>query len=561
MPNLLDAEGLQTATREELIEYFTEQYQLIYGTDISLDSDTPDGQFMNILVQQVLDLQDLLVQIYNSFDPDLAIGAVLSQRVAINGIQRQAGTYTITNITLVNSGSVNLYGLDQDEEPVYTISDNDGNEWYLSETELGLSPGSHVLVFRAAIPGAELTIPNTITIQRTIVLGVTSVNNPTSYTSLGTNEESDAILRVRRQQSVSLVSQGYLAGLYAALESISGMTSVNIHENFTNSTDSTGTPGHTIWVIVAGVAAAAEIAEAIYSKRNAGCGMRGDETYAIEQVDGTEFTVQWDEVEFETLFMLLTITSINTDVLPDINAIREGLPTLLDPGIFDTVDINQISTYAQEIDPNALVTPAFVSNGSIQFYEIDGIPAAGAVTFGYDGDTSSSLPYNASQSDIQTALRTLTGNAGLTVTGTFIGQSLEINMVSANINVYFPIIIVANTLSSALPADLNFSWSIAQQAKVSPQSRRNEFVVSPENIIIVQMQLIPPSSSATDGTEIDFVAYGGYGTYTFSLETNASGASIDASTGEYVAGGTPGTDVVKVIDQIGNSITANVIVV
>jgi hypothetical protein len=53
------------------------------------------------------------------FDPDNAVGVVLDQRVAINGIQRQAGTYTVTPITVVTSQSVNLYGLDQDVQPVY----------------------------------------------------------------------------------------------------------------------------------------------------------------------------------------------------------------------------------------------------------------------------------------------------------------------------------------------------------------------------------------------------------------------------------------------------------
>ena len=236
MPNSLTATGLTTATQSELLTNYTNALQQIYGSDINLQSDTPDGQLINLFIQSVLDVQDLLTQIYNSFDPDNAIGVVLDQRVAINGIQRQAGTYTITNITLVTSQSVNLYGLDQSVNPVYTVADGAGNEWNLVTTVLGLPAGTNVLVFQSATPGANIPIPNTIIVPITIVLGVTSINNPTTYITLGINEESDAALRLRRQISVSLSSQGYLQGLLAALENINGVTSAFVYENKSAST-------------------------------------------------------------------------------------------------------------------------------------------------------------------------------------------------------------------------------------------------------------------------------------------------------------------------------------
>ena len=114
MPNSLTSTGLTIASQAELVANFTAAMQAIYGSDINLASNTPDAQMMMEFIQAVLDLEDLVVTLYNFFDPDQAIGVVLDQRVAINGIQRQAGTYTVTNITLVNSQAVNLYGLDQD---------------------------------------------------------------------------------------------------------------------------------------------------------------------------------------------------------------------------------------------------------------------------------------------------------------------------------------------------------------------------------------------------------------------------------------------------------------
>lgn len=358
MPNIIDANGLQTATREELVTQYTTDFQTIYGPDVNLDQDSPDGQMINIFIQSVLDLSDLLRQIYNGFDPDLAVGVTLDERVAINGIQRQAGTFTITNITVVTSQALNLYGLDQDTQPVFTVSDNAGNLWELQETENVPGSGTYVLIFQAAVPGAVLTTPNTITVPVTIVLGVTSVNNPTTYTSLGINEETDAAFKIRRQRSVSIASQGYLKGLLAALENINGVTSAFVYENNSNAIDVDGVPGHSIWVIVAGTGAPEEIANAIYQKRNAGCGMFGDIEYEVTQVDSTVFLVKWSDVESEELFIKFTATSIDGINLPNIAAIRSGLVESFVPGVFQEVDINHLATKVQDIDPNCLVTDA-----------------------------------------------------------------------------------------------------------------------------------------------------------------------------------------------------------
>lgn len=386
MPNSIGPTGLSTATRAELVAFYTAAFQTIYGSDINLASDTPDGQMMNIFIQSVLDLENLLTQIYNMFDPDNAIGAVLDQRVAINGIQRQAGTFTITNVTIEVSQALNLYGLDQVSNPVYTVADNAGNQWQLQTTQLIGSPGTDSYAFQAAQPGAVLTVPNTITIPVTIVLGVVSINNPTTYTTLGLNEESDAVLKVRRQKSVSLASQGYLAGLLAALENINGVTSAFVYENTTDSPDIDGVPGHSIWVIVAGSGAAADIANAIYTKRNAGAGMFGGTSYVITQVDGTEFIVYWDDVEAEDLFIQFTATSIDGINPPNIAAIRAGLPLNFIPGVNEEVDINHMATLVQQIDPNTLVTDAGFSTTSGGSYTNTLTPSAKNKQFAVSSD-------------------------------------------------------------------------------------------------------------------------------------------------------------------------------
>lgn len=465
MPNQITADGLEVKTYAELLAEFIENFKTIYGADINLSSDTPDGQIMNIFLQTVLDYQDLLVQVNAMFDPDQAVGSILDARCAINGIQRQAGTYTRTNITIVTTQALNLYGLDQEDQPIFTVADNAGNQFELLESISIGAAGSNVLAFRAKAVGAVLTVPNTITVPVSIVLGVSTINNPTTYTSLGINEETDAQFKIRRQKSVSLASQGYLAGLLASLLNISGVTSAFVYENVTGSTDGDGVPGHSIWVIVSGVYSAAAVANAIYTKRNAGCGMKGDITFNVGQPDGSVFTVRWDDVEDEALFIKFTATSLDGVNPPDIAAIRAGLPASYVPDVYAQVNINELSEKVQDLDSNTLVTAAGFCD-----------TAAGSYT---NTDT--------------------------------------------------------------------------------PSAKNKQFRFTEAKVIILPMILNPPTSTVVHAESATFAGLGGYGALVYSIQTNNSGGTIDAGTGEYTAGPTsPVTDTIRVTDSLGNYAEATV---
>lgn len=358
MPNSIGPTGLTTATQAELLANYTTNFQTIYGSGINLSSDTPDGQLINDFIQSVVDIEDLLTQVNAQFDPNQAVGILLDQRCAINGVIRKGGTYTTTDVSVITTRSVNLFGLDQTVNPVYTLSDNAGNLWQLVTTQLAVSTGTNSFLFQAQNSGAVLTTPNTITTQVTIVLGVASVNNPATYITLGVNQESDANLRLRRAQSVALSSQGYLVGLLGNLENLPGITFAQVYENNTGTTDGDGVPGHSIWVIVAGTATDQAIATVIYQQRNAGAGMYGQTSYTLTQINGTNFTVFWDFVTEEALYIQFTATSINGTSQPNLAAILAGLPTSFVPGVYQEVNINALATAVQAIDPNTLVTNA-----------------------------------------------------------------------------------------------------------------------------------------------------------------------------------------------------------
>lgn len=559
MPNIIDANGLTLATQAELVAYYTAKFQAIYGADINLDSSSPDGQLMNIVIQSVLDVQDLLMQINNMFDPDNAIGVILDQRVSINGIQRQAGTFSVTNITVTVNQALTLYGLDQSVQPVYTIQDNAGTKWELQTTQVISVAGSYVYPFQAANAGAVLTSPNTITIPVTIVLGVLTVNNPTAQSVIGLNEETDAVLKVRRQKSVSLASQGYYAGLLAALENINGVSSAFIYENTGDTINVDGVPGHSIWVIVAGAPASADVANAIYTKRNAGCGMFGSTSYIITQIDDSPFIIYWDFVSAQNLFIVFTASSVDGVNDPHVSLIQTNLPTIFTPGVYAEVNINQLATLVQQIDSNCLVTNAGFSTGQTQIMSLSGVAASGTFKINYNGNLSAVINWNDSTPTIQSKIQAVTGLSAALVTGSIASQTLNFDL-TAITSVQAILYVVNNSLATSAPVDIDFAydWGTTNNT-LFPTSKKYQFAVTSPLVVMTPMLLLPATSSVVPAATVQFSAQGGYGAYTYSISINTSGATI-SPTGLYTAGVVSGTDTIKVTDVLGNFKTALVAV-
>lgn len=299
MSDSFDSNGLSIKSLGDLVTELTADLQTIYGSDINVDSNSPDGQLINIIAQVAEDVRELLLQINSSFDPDQATGVVLDQRVALNGIKRNAGTYTFVDVEITVDASTSLVGLDSQigeltptVANLYTVKDDAGTQWYLA-TSVTLSTGTTACSFRAAEIGNVQTTADTITTPVTIVDGVTSINNPSGATSQGENEETDAALKIRRKKSTAIISTSFLDSLTAALETLSGVVYANVRENAEDAADSYGQPAHSIWCIVQG-GSDADIANAIYAKKAPGTGMYGAVTYDITRANGTTYTVKFD---------------------------------------------------------------------------------------------------------------------------------------------------------------------------------------------------------------------------------------------------------------------------
>lgn len=357
--NYVDATGLHTQDLNALVTQLVDGLKLIYGSDINVQSNTPDGQMVNLYAQAQADILDCIASVFNSFSPTNAVGSVLDSRCAINGVIRQGATYTRTNVTVTTDRVLVLQGIDLNPNNPFTVSDTTGTLFYLEATTT-TGTGANVLTFRAANAGNIQTLPNTLNVIVTITLGVLTVNNPTSPITIGVNEETDSELRIRRELSVALPSEGYLPGLLAAIDNVTNVIDAKVYENNTGTTDSNGIPGHSIWAVVDG-GANSDIATAIYRHRSAGCGMRGSVVVNVPQVNGYNMAVKFDRPTYINLYIQLVLESIDLTHTPDITAIKNMLFDKIFYKIYQPSDYTAITTLVKEFDPLLVVISGGVS--------------------------------------------------------------------------------------------------------------------------------------------------------------------------------------------------------
>jgi len=367
--NEVTATGLTTKPLSEIISDLETAFKTIYGADINLDQNSPDGQMVGIFAQEIRDLLDLITQAYNSFDPDVAEGAALDARVALNGIERNGGTYTIAPVEVTVDRALTLYGLDSFPSTPFTVADAAGNQFYLELEQVIGAPGTNEYDFRAKDVGAVQVQQNTITSQITVIVGVTALNNPNPAGSIGEDEESDADLKLRRNVSLAVGAKNTLDTMSANLLNIETVTDAYVHENYLSVPDGYGVTAHTMWAIVEG-GATADIGQVIYSKKSPGCNMKGTVTENVLRPNGEYFPAQFDRPSYDAIHIKFTLTPRQAGLTYDADDVKAALVAALDYKIFGKATSAEITDLLLIIVPDFIPTLVEVSTDDINWFEI-----------------------------------------------------------------------------------------------------------------------------------------------------------------------------------------------
>lgn len=314
--NYIGINGLVTQSLEQIRADLTSKFQTIYGNNINIEQNSPDGQFINLLAQEKKDTLDLFTQFYNNLDPDRVIGIPQQILYKLNGLTINAYTYSYVYINVTTSQPVNLQGLDENIENAdgtgYTVKDTNGNRWILA-TSANLGVGVFPLSFRAAELGSVTALPNTINIMETILLGVARVNNPANNYITGNKGETSAQFKQRRNQAMAVAAQGFDDAIESQMLNLENVTQCKVYDNRTAETENE-IPPHTVWVIVEG-GTPEQIGRIIYNNLPPGIPMKGSQSVSISKTNGQIQEINYDLPTAVPLYVRATIKNfINTTI-------------------------------------------------------------------------------------------------------------------------------------------------------------------------------------------------------------------------------------------------------
>src|SRR5215831_3571910 len=299
---VIDSTGIWAPAYIDILNSLVASYQSIFGSDVYLDPDSQDGQWLAIIARAIFDTNQAMVATYNAFSPATAIGAGLSSVVKINGIERKVPSQSTVPVDLVGTtGTEILNGV---------VSDLAGaNRWDLPASVVIPYSGLITVTATCETAGAIQAGIGTISVIVTPVPGWQTVYN--RFTAApGAPVEDDFTLRRRQAVSTALPAQAILGAILANVEAQPGVQRAMIYENDSNDTDIDTLPPHSIAVVAEG-GATGDIAGAIAHTKPPGSYTYGTVAVGIIDSAGIENTIRYFPLTLVTLTIEIHIAPLD----------------------------------------------------------------------------------------------------------------------------------------------------------------------------------------------------------------------------------------------------------
>lgn len=296
-------DGFQCDDLGTILENLRSRMRAIFGQDINLDTDTIDGQTLGIFAEAKADSDQLAEDVYNSWNPQTAVGVALRRIVQFNGIRAIAAQPSQAVITC--GGTVRTH------IPIGSVVAsvaNDARFVTIQDAVIGSTGAVDVAVLSQDY-GAVQAPSGTITRIITPVFGWQTVTNALSAV-LGRDAESDEELRIRRAQSTATPAQSVPESVYGAIANIPQVTQVRLYENYKGTVDPvTGLPPHSFSVVVQG-GSDEDIAAAIWNRASIGATQVGDTDVTIYDIQGFPHVVTFQRPVPVRIYMRIILRGL-----------------------------------------------------------------------------------------------------------------------------------------------------------------------------------------------------------------------------------------------------------
>lgn len=287
-----------------------------FGGDLDIVTpSTPQAYLADKLTDNIRDSNAAIAYMVSQMDPATSEGRMQDGIARIYYLERKPATSSVVQALCTGQPGAPL--------PLYSLAqDDDGNLW--QSTAAGVFPASGELTIQfACVSTGPVTLGiGQLTRIAQLVPGWDAITNLGAATA-GSNVESRAAFEARRRESVARNAHGSPAAIRSAVWDVDGVIDVFAYDNYNNTVlpyGSTSYPiaPHSIYIAVIG-GVAQDIAEAIFAKKDLGCGMNGNTSVTVQDTDGYSFPYPSYQIQFEipaSLPVKFFVQLVNSPNLP-----------------------------------------------------------------------------------------------------------------------------------------------------------------------------------------------------------------------------------------------------
>ncbi|HHH1243159.1 TPA: baseplate J/gp47 family protein [Yersinia enterocolitica] len=339
--------GLEIDTFRDLFQTLSDAYKSIYGQDIDLDQESPDGQRVAIEAQARTDIEASIQWLYSQMDPDFNTGDMQQIIAKLHGLYLRPGSRSQRDLNVATDRPVFLYS-------GYKIRDQSNQVWFVRQN-VTIPAGTTTVTFFAQDFGKVTgLIADTFT-QLTPELGVLSITAD-AVAVVGRDEETPEEFRQRRNRSLENPATGSTGAIFAKVAQLPGVTDLNIGENDTKvDNPATGIPANSIWLVVEG-GAVSDIVEVIIKQKGGGTGVKGEVTgryiETLVRPDGSTLSIAHDMQFDRPVYIPLHI---------NLTARRKAVNDPVDVETLKQVLAGRVMHIGEDIDANELYADGYGS--------------------------------------------------------------------------------------------------------------------------------------------------------------------------------------------------------
>lgn len=318
-------QGLDIPSVEDIQNDLGQDQRSTIDPLLNTDPDGPIGQLNGIFTSHLRRLYEIVLIAWNGNNPDAAEGDLLKNVCAITGTTQAAATPSkfkgTRKLRVTLGAAVTVPALTTH----FHVLGDPSISFHTTEAVTSVGAGDYFVAAECDVTGPITCNATTLTVISTPVIGLSAVINDDDA-ELGTNEDTDPQLRIRREEELRATGSATVDSIRADLLAIklddgsSPIQEAVILENVTMTTDGNGLPPKSLeCLIYDGIAQDCPdttLAQRIWEEKPGGIELVGSSSAMAVDSQGDGQTIPFTRATTKEVLLKATLTLANVTQIP-----------------------------------------------------------------------------------------------------------------------------------------------------------------------------------------------------------------------------------------------------